>query len=924
MAANEYLQASDVLTFLDRRRRHEGSAEQEGLRRRYRQAAAVLAALRDPTGLQPIGGSGKPGEGVRLLANELIPTTGRKFEGQVMLRPEVRRIALTELRDRGARLKALEANSVERTGAVQRALELYLVGDPKPLDKEPAADLDSILQVSLWLEGVVDGIPSVDELRRRIAFQNLMAPFEMIASDSVFQGRVKEMDDLRSYVGVLPPDGLLKRLADQAFRWLKPDALPAVSISGPGGVGKSALIARFILEHSRLPEQVRVPFAYIDFDRPTLSISEPATLLAEMLVQLDLQFPERHDYRKLRQFLQEGMGEDLASTDAPPGTEAYIQRVQSVMADMLGTIEHHLGPRPYIVVLDTFEEVQYRGENRAFPVWELLINMQARWPFLRVVVSGRGPVLTLQMAGAAPKQLEMGELDRRAAVRFLAIQGVDDSVLAENIVKQVGAVPLSLKLAASVLAREEGNEKGVQGFSGKSQYWFSPSDEVIQGQLYERVLSHIHDPKVERLAHPGLVLRRISPDVILNILNKPCHLALDSLPEAQELFEELRKETTLVASDSLDGSLVHRPDLRRIMLKLLVQKSPAQVEEIRRGAVDWYSHQEGWRAKAEELYHRLQLSESIEGKQLEDPEIRASLQASMVELPISAQTLLASFGFQVSKEILQQATQEQFESHQVAQVEELLPYGDRSVETARRIVTDQISTSRSGRLFRSAARVAAQMGMESEARRWIDQGMHFAGIAGDTIQILALVGESAWLLRNMKKWSELPEVLVLLSEYARRHADKRALLLHAVLTYECHREQAPQQQADVREDQELLRTISTRLVALDARELWDMFSTLENILKSIDHQSTLLALHRTILTESGPFFRAEFSDRRAQRSLERFVRALSGFTLNVDSMSTLVNLGTDLCRVWPYRVLCVQPPYGSTGFDSYESALASA
>ena len=920
MAANEFLQASDVLTFLEQRRVRARTGEQEELRSRYRGAAAVLAALRNPEELQPIGGAGKPGEGARLLANELVPTTGRKFEGKVMLRPEVRRAAIRELQSRDARLSALQANPSERTGAVQQALELYLVGDPKTIAEESSPDLDSILQVSVWLEGVVDAVPPVEELRRRIAYRNLIAPFDTIAGDAVFQGRVKEMDALRSYVGVLPPEGLIKRLSDQAFRWLRPDALPALSISGPGGVGKSALVARFILEHSRLPEPARVPFAYIDFDRPVLSISEPATLLAEMLLQLDLQFPQFKDYCELRKFLLRGMGQDLASADAPPGTDPYIQRVRSVMADMLGTMETRLGPRPYIVVFDTFEEVQYRGETRAFPVWDLLNGMQARWPFLRVVVSGRGPVLTLQMAGTATKQLEMGELDSRAAIRFLALQGVTDAVLAENIVKQVGAVPLSLKLAASVLAREAGSQKGMRDFSGKSQIWFSPSDEVIQGQLYERVLGHIHDPKIERLAHPGLVLRRINPDVILNILNEPCHLDVDSVAEAQVLFDGLRAETTLVASDSLDGSLVHRPDLRRIMLKLLVQKCPAQVEEIRRAAVEWYSHQEGWRAKAEELYHRLQLLESIPVYELNNPEIRSSLQASVVELPVTAQTQLASYGFQVSKEILEQATQEQRESHLVAQVEGLLPYGSSSVATARQIVQEQIGASHSGRLFRSAARVAAQQETDPEALDLIDQGMHWAGIAGDTLQILALTSEKTWLLRHMKNWDELSQTLPLLLEYAQRHADVRTLLLHTVQTYEILL-----QQSDTRRGSDpLLEQISAILLTLNPRELWDIFPVLENVLQPLtNHKDALLALNASILTQSGPFMRAEFSDSRARVALEQFAKRLTWVTLDADELTAMVEGGIELCKVWPYRVLFVQPPYGNTGFDNYESALAS-
>src|SRR3712207_8944058 len=53
-------------------------------------------------------------------------------------------------------------------------------------------------------------------------------------------------------------------------------------IHGVGGSGKSALISRFILENIEGAEDERLPFAYLDFDRPELSPSEPLSLLAEM------------------------------------------------------------------------------------------------------------------------------------------------------------------------------------------------------------------------------------------------------------------------------------------------------------------------------------------------------------------------------------------------------------------------------------------------------------------------------------------------------------------------------------------------------------------------------------------------------------------------------------------------------------------
>ncbi|MGH9960848.1 MAG: hypothetical protein ACREBC_27645 [Pyrinomonadaceae bacterium] len=218
-------------------------------------------------------------------------------------------------------------------------------------------------------------------------------------------------------------------------------------------------------------------------------------------------------------------------------------------------MEHFLGPRPSVIVLDTFEEVQYRGENSAFPLWELLDRMQQARPFLRVIVSGRAPVTSLVLGGQPPQHIVLGELDHEAAVAYVQGLGIQDVALAKALVKQMGGVPLSLKLAVSVVKRD--GVEGVKDISGKSIFWFSISDEAIQGVLYSRILGHLHDPVLEKLASPGLVLRRISPAVILNVLNEPCELGISSIEEAQDLFDKLRRETSLVASDTLDGTLVH-------------------------------------------------------------------------------------------------------------------------------------------------------------------------------------------------------------------------------------------------------------------------------------------------------------------------------------------------------------------------------
>jgi hypothetical protein len=916
------LNAQQVLAFL--RERRASISEDTGVadrRRGYRKAAAVLVGIRYPSQLRPVDLDGTPGEAESLLKNELITAPGPKFDGVVMLAPESRQVGLRELGSHSAMKAALEANPQERTGSLQIQFESYLSKTAKPIEEQTQAELEDTLQVLLWLGSTLDDLPSLADVDRRLQFFRILSPFETLAGDEVFRGRVTEMDTLRRYVDVLAPEGLLARLSQKALRWAKPRMQPALSVYGPGGVGKSALIARFMLEHTRVPSEARLPFAYLDFDRPALDISDPLTLCDEMLRQLQLQFPDQISFGKLHDFLTRMLSGEQKESSAIPFSEDRLNKARSILADLLGGLEKQLGPRPYIVALDTFEEVQYRGEPRAYPFWEVLKNMQSRWPFLRVVVSGRAPVTSLRLADKPPQELEIGALDDEAATAFLRAKGVSDDRLAARLVQQFGGVPLSLKLAASLVKRAPPDQDDLREVGDKSTFWSSASDEVIQGQLYERILGYIHNPRVERLAHPGLVLRRITPEIILYVLNKPCRLAVDDLKEAEELFDELRKETSLVAVDDREGALVHRPDLRRVMLSMLVQKEPAQVEEIRRAAVAWYSTQEGRRARAEELYHRLQLGEQIDKKAVADPEIKSSLQASIAELPLGAQLLLASFGLNVADEILKHASQEQAELHQAARVEELLAYGSASLEElSRTIAAVMPGLDHPSELFRSAARVAMQRGNKAEALRWIEQGLGYASRASNTLQMMGLLSERAWALRGMENVDELLNTLRGLNEYGIRHRRRVVLVQHRVQLFETSRTEPNSEQPS-----RLLRQIARLITELDSRELWGVVPMLDRVLEPLiaarpDLPSTMLPI---ILNDASPFRHAAFSDNLPRAALKRLLdnsyELWSGPSNSLHKRFLLPFL--ELCQAWPYHVLHVQPPYGS-GTSELSEALA--
>jgi hypothetical protein len=127
---------------------------------------------------------------------------------------------------------------------------------------------------------------------------------------------------------------------------------------------------------------------------------------------------------------------------------------------------------------------------------------------------------------------------------------------------------------------------------------------MMQAALYRQALEEMRDPYVRQLAQFGLVLRAISPEVIWHVLAGPCELPVHDIDAARRLFEDVRREVTLVVEDE-EGRLQHRPALRKVMLPILQADRPEQVAAIHQSAVAFYGGRDGVAERAEEIYHRL-------------------------------------------------------------------------------------------------------------------------------------------------------------------------------------------------------------------------------------------------------------------------------------------------------------------------------
>jgi AAA ATPase domain len=479
------------------------------------------------------------------------------------LKPAVRKAVLKNMSQ-----VQINENLPEASGLTQSVFNQFLRNEAPELAKQSARELTATQLVLGWLPGE-HPLPEHELAQHFFALADLKQSLAKVSGGAHFRGRHSYLDRLTQYV------------ADTE------SSSRSMMIFGPGGVGKSALVAHFLLnQHSSIGE---CPFGYLDLDRPGLNPLKPSSLLAELARQLSYQYLE-----------QRGSIERLLHSirDSDEGYE----ELASWRISEFATIVESLAPQsPYVIVLDTFEEVQFLGQAATHSVLGFVQTLQEYLPGSRIIIAGRAE---LESTERFPMELTLlDDFDEEAAHGYLEANGVAEERLRTQIISYAGKSPLSLRLAVDV----------VQG----EPNWFKPnmwtrlkwtfSAQSVQGELYARVLAHIENQDVRKLAHPGLVLRRITPEIIKEVLAKPCGVSIPDLETAKRLFDELRREVSLVRPTGEPDVLLHRSDVRRVVHAKLKSDKPHLANEIERTAVEYYTRLENPTTAEliEEVYHRL-------------------------------------------------------------------------------------------------------------------------------------------------------------------------------------------------------------------------------------------------------------------------------------------------------------------------------
>jgi len=547
-------------------------------------------------------------------------------------------------RDRLRRVRGQEPPR-DAGSPLQRMLDAVIAGaavEPEVLTED---ELIAALRVGRWgaAAGSYGGMPELlpngfwrEGLEGRLALLETMRPVHELTRDGCV-GRRAERDRLAAHLDA--PGSSMR-------------GLPALLVYGVGGVGKSTLVAQFVLDI--VSSDRGGAWAYLDLDRPTLSSFEPLSLLTDVIRQVGAQFPAA------KRWLVK-LGDELDEGAKGAGFESdYAEEWREAIPVLAAAVDGACGGR-LVVVLDTFEELEReearRGEGRlGDAIYRMLVELSDHVPYFRLVVCGRAPARTF-LAPDRPDQLLHVEVFRGdAAVEVVqhlyrqergkvlaggpAAAEPLDLDLAATVVATVGGSPLALKLAARVLALE--GYPGLLDAADRARAVGWVREDFVRGFLYRRVLGHmqgIRRADVEALrevATAALVLRRVTRDLLAAVV-LPAVGRTDLDPGA--VLAGLGAETAFADRDGHGFRL--REELRSPALLALRYDRPDLVDDVHLRAATWFAaHPEQPDATDEQAYHLLAVGDVIAVGRLDPGAIRAA-ERSAADLPAESRQLVA-------------------------------------------------------------------------------------------------------------------------------------------------------------------------------------------------------------------------------------------------------------------------------------------
>ncbi|HEX6227754.1 MAG TPA: ATP-binding protein, partial [Chryseolinea sp.] len=457
-----------------------------------------------------------------------------------------RNLILRALAPSGIRELLSKMNEGYRNDLIQVMFEKYVTDSAPTLDRQSMEELAATYTVAAWLKNCGINIPAEPIILANIKQRELLQPF--VELTECFAGRQDKLAELSDYVDWLPKSSLVGSITSGFRNIINWHDKAPMMITGIGGVGKSTLVAKFILDQINYQKNQKLPFIYFDFDKPGLSVSNPIELAVDAFRQLALLFPESEQiFTEIRDHLVEEFIEKEEKSNIEYATQSrgsdrsvIYEKYAKQFSKEIAAIK-----RPVLVVLDSFEEIQYRASpaelNNLFSFIREVSNIIPR---LRPVFVGRAEA---KYSGIEFDLLQLADFDQAAAEAFLYARGITDKKLQSSIYSKLGGQPLTLQLAANLVEKEK-----IKSTAEIEKIGSLLDETLIQEVLVKRNLQHTHGGNAEKIAIPGILMRKINPDIIQKVLADPCGFKDLTKTEAETIFEDLKKESFLIASTGAD------------------------------------------------------------------------------------------------------------------------------------------------------------------------------------------------------------------------------------------------------------------------------------------------------------------------------------------------------------------------------------
>lgn len=637
---------------------------------------------------------------LRFCAIRLHRTDARE---EWMLTESVRIEALAHaLRNGGiSRLRNLsESTPAGLPSATEALLEAWVLHDGwPPLEVCSEDELVAVLHVARWARAaiMIAGLPlstytgpQLEDIEGRLSVLEVTRPIRSLVRHPVL-GREAELNRLRGHL-YDPAHGPLSQAG-------------AFCLFGIGGVGKSTLVAAFVDELVKT-QAGRLLWAYLDFDRPALDPHKPFTIIADLYRQFGAQDPALALVANRARL-------ELFDRQKPSGLESIDTRgsFREAVRELVDACGDRR--RPMVVILDTCEEAQ-RIDFGVESLYDLMDSFAVTHEAFKLIVSGRSRVQQFEIPGHEWRVMEVGGLAPDAAAQVLQAQidrnrgGASSAPVgaefARQVVTLVGGNPLSLALAAQVLAHDDLSV--IESAVDRARALGRVREEYVRGFLYKRVLDHLcgyrEAPRREalrRVARASLALRYITPEVIDGVL-RPIAQVPAAIP-ASYLHDDLAAELAFV--DNAGPALRIREDVRRPALAALQIEDRAIVEQVHEAAQRYYTeHPDAPYAATEAAYHALAIGDDSVLAAL-DRNMLLSLQDSDLPETITAMIRTLVRAPDVDEKRVKDEEQRRWEQAVLSQADFALRTND--LTTARRLLFERDTRRPTTELFRLESRL---------------------------------------------------------------------------------------------------------------------------------------------------------------------------------------------------------------------------